>query len=340
MEKIEQWNGHSIRFVEHNGEWWAVAKDITSALGLKNNSRAISTLKGVTKSYILTNGGNQQVTIIDEKAIYKLVFKSRKKEAEEFQDWVFEIIKQLRQQSGLEGFQAFRMLDKQHQKNAMTLLSNGLQEANKEAKPKDMIKAKHIIRIESKFREQLSSKELLPVGNGILNKETKELHPFSPQYILTSKIATAYNPDVTPPTFGGKFNFNDWLKEIACNDEEVITLLWQVMNEAINPLQTRGKLVILTGSGNNGKGTFQDLLKNLVGEGNYSTLHYDKKFPTDDRLQLFTDTLEEHFNNMVNKELEHADMNRVSQLVSEFEHELSSDDLERLKTDIVLAGLV
>ncbi|VEE23395.1 phage antirepressor protein [Streptococcus equinus] len=144
MEKLEQWNGYNIRFVEHNGEWWAVAKDITSALGLKNNSRAISTLKGVTKSYTLTNGGKQQVTIIDEKAIYKLVFKSRKKEAEEFQDWVFEIIKQLRQQTGLEGFQAFRMLDKQHQKNAMTLLSNGLQGVNKEAKPKDMIKANTI----------------------------------------------------------------------------------------------------------------------------------------------------------------------------------------------------
>lgn len=71
-----------------------------------------------------------------------------------------------------------------------------------------------------------------------------------------------------------------------------------------------------------------------------TALHYDKKFPTDDRLQLFTDTLEEHFNNMVNKELEHADMNRVSQLISEFEHELSSDELERLKTDIVLVGLV
>ena len=71
-----------------------------------------------------------------------------------------------------------------------------------------------------------------------------------------------------------------------------------------------------------------------------TALHYDKKFPTDDRLQLFTDNLEEHFTNMVNKELEHADMNRVSQLVSEFEHELSSDELERLKTDIVLVGLV
>ena len=71
-----------------------------------------------------------------------------------------------------------------------------------------------------------------------------------------------------------------------------------------------------------------------------TALHYDKKFPTDDRLHLFTDTLEEHFTNMINRELEQADMNKVSQLVSDFEPVLSSDELERLKTDIVLVGLV
>ncbi|VUX06289.1 Uncharacterised protein [Streptococcus pasteurianus] len=71
-----------------------------------------------------------------------------------------------------------------------------------------------------------------------------------------------------------------------------------------------------------------------------TALHYDKKFPTDDRLELFADSLEEHFNNMIDKVMQQADMNRVSQLVSEFEHELSSDDLEKLKTDIVLVGLV
>lgn len=71
-----------------------------------------------------------------------------------------------------------------------------------------------------------------------------------------------------------------------------------------------------------------------------TALHYDNKFATNDRLKFFTDSLEEHFTTMVNKELEHADMNRVSHLVSEFEHELLSDDLEKLKTDIVLAGLV
>ena len=71
-----------------------------------------------------------------------------------------------------------------------------------------------------------------------------------------------------------------------------------------------------------------------------TALHYDNKFATNDRLQLFAGSLEEHFNNMVKKELEHADMNRVSQLVSDFEPVLSSDDLERLKADIVLVGLV
>ena len=153
MEKLEQWNGHGIRFVERNGEWWAVAKDITSALGLKQPTRALHGLKDsevalcdltVSKPTAKKARKTQTMNIISEKAIYKLVFKSRKKEAEEFQDWVFEIIKQLRQQTGLEGFQAFRMLDKQHQKNAMTLLSNGFQEVNKEAEPKDMIKANTI----------------------------------------------------------------------------------------------------------------------------------------------------------------------------------------------------
>ena len=71
-----------------------------------------------------------------------------------------------------------------------------------------------------------------------------------------------------------------------------------------------------------------------------TALHYDNKFATNDRLQLFTDNLEEHFTNMVKKELEHSDMNKVSQLVSDFEPVLPEDKLEKLKTDIVLVGLV
>lgn len=66
-----------------------------------------------------------------------------------------------------------------------------------------------------------------------------------------------------------------------------------------------------------------------------TALHYDKKFPTDDRLQLFADCLEKHFNNMIDRELKKADMNKVSQLVSDFEPVLPSDELERLKTVVI-----
>ena len=126
--KKEIWNGYSIRFVEKDGEWWAVASDVCDALGLKQVTRAISNVKGVTKSKVLTAGGLQEVNIICEKDIYRLVFRSRKPEAEEFQDWVYAMLKELRQASGLEGFQIFRMLDKEHQKEAMRNLQRSLRQ--------------------------------------------------------------------------------------------------------------------------------------------------------------------------------------------------------------------
>lgn len=124
--KTEIWNGYPIRFVEKDGEWWAVAKDVTDALGLIQSTRAVSSLKGVTKSKVLTDGGQQVVNIINEKDIYRLVFKSRKPEAEQFQDWVCDMLRELRRSTGLEGFQIFRMLDKEHQKEAMRHLQQSL----------------------------------------------------------------------------------------------------------------------------------------------------------------------------------------------------------------------
>ena len=124
--KTELWNGYSIRFIEKDGEWWAVAVDVCSALGLKQVTRALSGLKGVTTSKVLTAGGDQTANVICEKDIYRLAFRSRKPEAEAFQDWVFDVLKQLRQSVGLEGFQIFRMLDKEHQKAAMSKLNHTL----------------------------------------------------------------------------------------------------------------------------------------------------------------------------------------------------------------------
>jgi len=129
--KIEIWNGYNIRFVEKNGEWWAVAKDVAVALGYKHTPHMIDRINITDKGTVrLTDrtpgGGNPNVSIISEFGIYDAVFGSHKKEAKEFKRWVFNVLKQLRQATGLEGFQIFRMLDKDHQKEAMSKLNKSL----------------------------------------------------------------------------------------------------------------------------------------------------------------------------------------------------------------------
>jgi len=127
--KIENWNGYEIRFVEKEpNEWWAVLRDIAEAMELTAKGVKQRLPKEVISNYPLqTSGGIQDVLIVDEYGIYETVFESRKKEAKEFKRWVFEMLKQLRQSSGLEGFQIFRMLDKEHQKETMAKLQQSLQ---------------------------------------------------------------------------------------------------------------------------------------------------------------------------------------------------------------------
>ena len=151
--KRESWAGHSIRFVERSGEWWAVAQDVCETLGLKQVTRAMSSLKNVqqynvgdlTNSKVSSNGvrNMQTMNIIGEKDIYRLIFKSRKPEAEAFQDWVYETIRELRKASGLEGYETFKLLDKEHQKEAMKKLHDSIA-ASREPVKVDYIKANTI----------------------------------------------------------------------------------------------------------------------------------------------------------------------------------------------------
>ena len=132
------------------------------------------------------------------------------------------------------------------------------------------------IRTETKIQPPLSDYRYIPVFNGVYNIETKQLEKFNPKFIITSKIKTAYNPFAKKPILGGWFDFDEWLDTLACHDSELVTLLWQVMNEAINPNRTRKKMVLLVGDGNNGKGTFQALLESLIGRENISNLKPDQ----------------------------------------------------------------
>lgn len=88
-----------VRTINKDGELWFVAKDICDILGTKTKDlRKLLKDKGIATIDILTNGGVQQLLCADEKSLYRMIFKSRKPFAEEFQDWIFEeVIPAIRQ---------------------------------------------------------------------------------------------------------------------------------------------------------------------------------------------------------------------------------------------------
>ena len=128
--KVETWNGHDIRFVEKEpGDWWAVAADVTKALDISNVTMALRRIHPEDQALISIEGihrGNDPVNVVSEFGLYKLVLTSRRPEARQFERWILTVIQELRRASGLEAFQVFRMLDKEHQKEAMRLLRDGL----------------------------------------------------------------------------------------------------------------------------------------------------------------------------------------------------------------------
>lgn len=110
-----------------------------------------------------------------------------------------------------------------------------------------------------------NSRYHIAVNNGIFNTITKNLEKFSPSFHIISKLGTNFNPHATKSPVIGNWNVDSWFQQLACGDAEIVQNLWEVIAEAINPNYTRNKMAILIGDGNNGKGTFQALISNLIG---------------------------------------------------------------------------
>lgn len=81
----------SVRVIEINGEPWLIGKDVATILGYNNTRDALAKHvdeedKGVAKCDTL--GGAQDLTIINESGLYRLILSSRMPKAKEFKRWV------------------------------------------------------------------------------------------------------------------------------------------------------------------------------------------------------------------------------------------------------------
>lgn len=115
--------------------------------------------------------------------------------------------------------------------------------------------------------------DVVALANGLFDLRSKQLHPFSPEVVLTSKASVAFNKDATTcPVIDG-WTVDEWIRELANDDPEVEQLFWQIIAALFRPGHAFNKAVLLYApTGSNGKGTFLELLRNLVGAERAATL--------------------------------------------------------------------
>lgn len=83
--------GFSVRTVTINEEPWFVGKDVCAALGYANESKAMNDhCRGVTKRYPILDslGRTQEVRIINEPDMMRLICGSKLESAQRFEAWV------------------------------------------------------------------------------------------------------------------------------------------------------------------------------------------------------------------------------------------------------------
>ena len=115
-----------------------------------------------------------------------------------------------------------------------------------------------------------SPAHMIAFRNGILNIKDDSFIPFSPDIVITNRIEWDYNPhaycELTDKT----------LDKIACNDPNIRVLLEEAAGFCMFRRNELGKAFILTGTGSNGKSTYLNMLKHMLGKHNVSSLDLKK----------------------------------------------------------------
>lgn len=112
-----------------------------------------------------------------------------------------------------------------------------------------------------KRREELSN--LLPLNNGVLDINTMELKPHTPEYMFFNKLPVNYDPEADCPEIR-KFH-----TEIT-NDAQDITVLEEIMGYCLCRGYPLHIALMLVGGGANGKSTWLALVRTFLGAQNVS----------------------------------------------------------------------
>lgn len=114
--------------------------------------------------------------------------------------------------------------------------------------------------------KQPSEANLIAFNNGVYDIMTGELKPFSTEIVITNKIPWDYDPDAYNELADKTLN------KLSCGDTVIRSLLEECIGYCFYRRNELGKAFILTGDKSNGKSTFLDCVKAILGEKNISAL--------------------------------------------------------------------
>ena len=127
-------------------------------------------------------------------------------------------------------------------------------------------------------RSATIDRNLVAVNNGIFDYKSKKLIPFSPEYVFLTKSYVDYNPNAVNPHIhntedDSDWDLDSWLLDLVRNNEKMNLLMWQLIGGILRNNNTWDKAIFLyCPEGSNGKGTFCELLRNVIGAANAATI--------------------------------------------------------------------
>ncbi len=126
-------------------------------------------------------------------------------------------------------------------------------------------------------KQKCKEKNLIAVNNGIFDFDTKQLRSFTPDLVFLSKSRVDYKVNVQNPVIhnnddGTDWDVESWMADLS-DDPSVVHLLWQILGAIIRPNVAWDRTAWLySESGNNGKGTLCELMRELCGKKSYAAI--------------------------------------------------------------------
>lgn len=102
--------------------------------------------------------------------------------------------------------------------------------------------------------------------NGVYDVTTFEFLPFDPSYVITNRIDHRYNEEAYSEIADAV------LDRLTCNDKQLRMILEEVIGYTFYRRNELRKAFVLLGDKANGKSTYLDMIKNLLGDNNTSAL--------------------------------------------------------------------